>query len=116
MAAENDKGTEMNETCMKHALNMPDIGGCPYCRIDELEEQNERDRCHGRDFIRLWKEGKERIAELERQLARYQGGVEVETVARSRGTSYAGMDCYVEVQLPMEYAGQRVRVLVKGVE
>jgi len=28
----------MNETCMKHALNTPDISGCPYCRIDELEQ------------------------------------------------------------------------------
>ena len=52
------------------------------------------------------------VLELEQQLARYQGGVEVEGVARSRGTSYAGMDCYVEVQLPMDYAGQQVRVLV----
>jgi len=27
----------MNETCMKHALSMPDIDGCPYCKIVELE-------------------------------------------------------------------------------
>jgi len=27
----------MNETCMKHALNMPDIDGCPYCKNVELE-------------------------------------------------------------------------------
>jgi len=31
----------MNETCMKHALNMPDIGCCPYCKIVELEKQLE---------------------------------------------------------------------------
>jgi len=29
----------MNETCMKHALSMPGIDGCPYCRIVELEKQ-----------------------------------------------------------------------------
>jgi len=34
----------MNETCMKHALNMPDVDGCPYCRISELEKQLEESR------------------------------------------------------------------------
>lgn len=33
--------------------------------INRLEEQGDKDRAHGRDFIRLWKEGKERIAVLE---------------------------------------------------
>ena len=34
----------MNETCMKHALNMPDIGGCPYCEIDRLKAELEEER------------------------------------------------------------------------
>ena len=40
----------MNETCMNHALNMTNICGCPYCRI-----------------------------ELGGKLSRYLGGVEVES-------------------------------------
>lgn len=38
---------------------------CPFCRIEVLEEEGEKDRAHGRDFIRLWNEGKKRISELE---------------------------------------------------
>ena len=34
-------------------------------KVKELEEENERDRGHGRDFIRLWNEGKKRIKGLE---------------------------------------------------
>lgn len=29
--------------------------------VERLNEENERDRCHGRDFIRLWKEGKDKL-------------------------------------------------------
>lgn len=29
----------MSETCYQHALNMPDINCCLYCRIQELEQQ-----------------------------------------------------------------------------
>lgn len=40
--------------------------------IKRLEEEGEKDRCHGRDFIRLWKEGKERIAVLESEVTTLQ--------------------------------------------
>lgn len=62
----------MNETCMNHALNMPNIGGCPYCRIDELEQQ----LADAQSELAL--PIKERI-ELGGKLSRYQGGVEVES-------------------------------------
>ena len=65
MAAENDKGTKMNETCMKHELNMPDIGGCPYCRIAELEPQLADERHNCADLAL-------QVAKLEQQLTQYQ--------------------------------------------
>ena len=57
---------------------------CPYCEIDRLTAE----------------------------LSRYKQGVEVGAIVRSRGTSYAGFDYYVEIPMPKHTSGQRVRVLV----
>lgn len=85
-------------------------------RINKLEEQLAAEKLAAGYWMEQSCRDHNRAEKAEQQLSRYQGGVEVEGVARSRGTSYAGMDCYVEVQLPMRYAGQRVRVLVMEVE
>ena len=109
MAAENDKGTKMNETCIKHALNMPDIGGCPYCRIAELEQElTETQTAY--DELRLLADGRlsikpEYVRGLEKQLARYQGGVEVEGVVSEFG------DILLTEPSPIDI-GQRVCALV----
>ncbi len=105
--------------CTKHLKHFNWITDtpCPYCRIEDLERENERDRCHGRDFIRLWKEGKERIAELEQQLSHYQGVVEVEGVI-VHVTDWISTKSGLYFPLPEKpfAKGQRVHALVKEVE
>ena len=54
--------------------------------------------------------------EYEAELARYKQGVEVETIVHSNGSSWAGFDAYVHVQVPLAWSQQRVRVLVMKVE
>ena len=54
----------------------------------------------------------ERAEIAEAELARYKSGVEVGAIVRSRGTSYAGFDYYVEIPMPKHTSGQRVRVLI----
>ena len=49
---------------------------------------------------------------LTAELARYKQGVEVETIVHSNGSSWAGFDAYVHVQVPLAWSQQRVRVLV----
>jgi len=53
---------------------------------------------------------------LTAELARYKQGVEVETLVHSNGSSWAGFDAYVHVQVPLAWSQQRVRVLVMKVE
>lgn len=91
----------MNETCMNHALNMPNIGGCPYCRITELEQQL------AEAYEELALSIKERI-ELGGKLSRYQGGVEVEGAINE----YGKFTIAEATACPPELIGQRVRVLV----
>ena len=54
----------------------------------------------------------ERAEVAEAELARYKQGVEVETIVHSSGSSWAGFDAYVHVQVPLAWSQQRVRVLV----
>ena len=58
----------------------------------------------------------ERAEVAEAELARYKQGVEVETIVHSNGSSWAGFDAYVHVQVPLAWSQQRVRVLVMKVE
>ena len=53
----------MNETCIKHALNMPDIGGCPYCEIDRLKAELEEAYLAGAATMR------EKAAEVANSMA-----------------------------------------------
>ena len=57
-----------------------------------------------------------RVMELEAECDRYKQGVEVETIVHSNGSSWAGFDAYVHVQVPLAWSQQRVRVLVMKVE
>ena len=52
----------------------------------------------------------------EAELERYKQGVEVETIVHSNGSSWAGFDAYVHVQVPLAWSQQRVRVLVMKVD
>ena len=54
----------------------------------------------------------ERAEVAEAELARYKQGVEVETIVHSNGSSWAGFDAYVHVQVPLAWSQQRVRMLV----
>ena len=58
----------------------------------------------------------EQCVGLEAELARYKQGVKVETIVHSNGSSWAGFDAYVHVQVPLAWSQQRVRVLVMKVE
>ena len=53
-----------------------------------------------------------RAERAEAELARYKQGVKVETIVHSNGSSWAGFDAYVHVQVPLAWSQQRVRVLV----
>lgn len=55
---------------------------------------------------------KSRDEQAEAELARYKQGVKVETIVHSNGSSWAGFDAYVHVQVPLAWSQQRVRVLV----
>ena len=63
-------------------------------------------------FKKLLNEKIEEIDRLTAELERYKQGVEVGAIVRSRGTSYAGFDYYVEIPMPKHTSGHRVRVLV----
>lgn len=56
------------------------------------------------------------IDRLTAELERYKQGVKVETIVHSNGSSWAGFDAYVHVQVPLAWSQQRVRVLVMKVE
>lgn len=120
------KEFDMNETCMNHALNMPNIGGCPYCRIDELERMlgmKQEDWISACNEVQVLEQQlakankelalsiKERI-ELGGKLSRYQGEVEVDGY---RHCKHCGdlQDISSECQnCDTEDPPQQVRVLV----
>ena len=112
LVAINDNGGEkrqkefaMNETCMNHALNMPNIGCCPYCRIAELEQKLADERHDCADLAL-------QVAKLEQQFAAFQGGVEVEGGVFAVAPNGQDVVGKLSVHLPENYIGQRVRVLV----
>ena len=67
-------------------------------------------------FKKLLNEKIEEIDRLTAELERYKQGVKVETIVHSNGSSWAGFDAYVHVQVPLAWSQQRVRVLVMKVE
>ena len=64
----------------------------------------------------MFKNMRTEIEQLTAELARYKQGVKVETIVHSNGSSWAGFDAYVHVQVPLAWSQQRVRVLVMKVE
>ena len=85
---------------------------CPCCEVEHLTEQlNSKQDALSAALLAL-DNAVSRAAGLEAELARYKSGVEVGAIVRSRGTSYAGFDYYVEIPMPKHTSGQRVRVLI----
>lgn len=106
----------MNETCIKHTLNKPNIGGCPYCEICRLNEELE-------EVANSWSmkaiEQFNRAEDLERQLAdarveleRHKAGVEIEgnVCMQDHGASVPGLSAAL-----LAYP-HKVRVLIMKLE
>ena len=85
----------------------------PYhATIDRLTEQlNSKQDALSAALLAL-DNAVERCVGLEAELDRYKQGVEVETIVHSNGSSWAGFDAYVHVQVPLVWSQQRVRVLI----
>lgn len=67
------------ETCDKHTyLFATEAKDCPYCRIDELEQDRDGWIRNYELQEKVVEIAQQRVVELEQQLDRYQGGVEVE--------------------------------------
>ena len=64
------------------------------------------------DAVKIVLQTFDRAEKAESELARYKQGVKVETIVHSNGSSWAGFDAYVHVQVPLAWSQQRVRVLV----
>lgn len=115
----NDNGGEkrqkeftMNETCMNHALNMPNIGCCPYCRIAVLEQKLADEQKAAGYWMEQSCKDHNRAEKAEKELSHYQGGVEVDGY---RHCKHCGdlQDISSECQnCDTEDPPQRVRVLV----
>ena len=85
---------------------------CPCCEVEHLTEQlNSKQDTLSAALLAL-DSAVERCVGLEAELERYKQGVEVETIVHSNGSSWAGFDAYVHVQVPLAWSQQRVRVLV----
>ena len=89
---------------------------CPCCEVEHLTEQlNSKQDALSAALLAL-DNAVEQCVGLEVELARYKQGVEVETIVHSNGSSWAGFDAYVHVQVPLAWSQQRVRVLVMPME
>ena len=89
---------------------------CPCCEVEHLTEQlNSKQDALSAALLAL-DNAVEQCVGLEAELARYKKALEVETIVHSNGSSWAGFDAYVHVQVPLAWSQQRVRVLVMKVE
>ena len=85
---------------------------CPCCEVEHLTEQlNSKQDALSAALLAL-DNAVEQCVGLEAELARYKQGVKVETIVHSNGSSWAGFDAYVHVQVPLAWSQQRVSVLV----
>ena len=105
----------MNETCIKHALNMPDIGGCPYCEIDRLKAELEYTKEMSNAFMDERNNLRIQLSEARAEVDRYKAGVEFDTIV---GFSVGDGHIFIYEDLPKDKfeVNQRVRVLIMKLE
>ena len=88
---------------------------CPCCEVEHLTEQlNSKQDALSAALLTL-DNAVERCVGLEAELARYKKALEVEVTVDSYDYGDTSFICE-DIKLPIEFRGQRVRVLVMKVE